>query len=56
MTSNMTLPTHMLTTMPQNSSGWEVMTLGPGVMPWISIAPPIRAITALEGMPRLREG
>ena len=32
------------------------MTCGPGMMPWIVIAPTISAITALGGMPSVSSG
>ena len=32
------------------------MTFGPGMMPWIVIAPTISAITALGGMPSVSSG
>jgi len=47
----MMLPMAKLTIRPQNSSGWAVMSIGPGWMPWMMSAPSIRAITASPGMP-----
>jgi len=49
----MRLPTHMLATTPQNSSGRSVITRGPGAMPWIMSAPIIIAMVGLDGMPRV---
>jgi hypothetical protein len=46
----------MLAIIPQNKSGRCVMTCGPGVMPWIVMAPTINAMTALEGMPSVSSG
>ena len=46
----------MLAIMPQNSSGRSVITCGPGVMPWIIIAPTISAMTGLDGMPSVSTG
>ena len=51
--SSMRLPIHMEAIMPQNRSGELVMTSGPGTMPWIVMAPTMRAITALGGIPRV---
>ena len=42
--------------MPQNRSGFLVMTSGPGWMPWMIMAPTISAITALDGMPSVSMG
>ena len=42
--------------MPQNRFGFLVMTCGPGTMPWMVMAPTIRAITAFGGMPSVRSG
>ena len=42
--------------MPQNSSGCSIATFGPGVMPWISSAPIISAISGCDGMPSVRSG
>ena len=56
MTTSMALPIHIEAIMPQNRSGFLVMTSGPGWMPWMIIAPTIRAITALDGMPRVNIG
>ncbi len=56
MMTSIALPIHMLAIMPQNSAGWDVITCGPGVMPWIVIAPTISAITALGGMPSVSSG
>ena len=50
------LPTHMLAISPQKSSGFCVITCGPGAMPWIVSAPSISAITALAGMPSVSVG
>nr|WP_246081564.1 hypothetical protein [Nocardioides litoris] len=41
---------------PHTSSGCSSMTFGPGVMPWMMKAPTIRAITGLDGMPRVSSG
>ena len=50
------LPTHIDAIMPQNSSGSSVTTFGPGVMPWMIIAPIISAITGFDGMPSVSIG
>ncbi len=50
------LPTHIEAIMPQKRSGLAVMICGPGWMPWMIMAPIIRAITGLEGMPSVRRG
>jgi len=50
------LPTHMLATMPQNSSGRSEMMAVPGAMPWMSIAPIISAMTGFDGMPSVSSG
>ena len=42
--------------MPQKRSGFLVITCGPGMMPWIVMAPTIRAMTAFGGMPSVRSG
>ena len=42
--------------MPQNSAGSSVATFGPGVMPWMIIAPIISAMTGLAGMPSVSIG
>ena len=42
--------------MPQKSAGSSLMTLGPGVMPWMMKAPIISAITGWAGMPRVSIG
>ncbi len=54
--TSMALPIHIDTIMPQNRSGFLVMTSGPGWMPWMIMAPTISAITALDGMPRVSMG
>ena len=54
--TSIALPIHMDAIMPQNSSGFLVMTCGPGMMPWIVIAPTISAMTALGGMPSVSSG
>ena len=46
----------MLAIIPQKSSGWLVITCGPGWMPWIIIAPTISAITGLVGRPSVSIG
>jgi hypothetical protein len=56
MISSIRLPIHIEAIMPQNSSGFLVITCGPGMIPWIVIAPTISAITALGGMPRVSSG
>jgi hypothetical protein len=56
MTSNSRLPIHMRATVPQNSAGLFSVTNGPGMMPWMVIAPTVSAITALGGMPVVRSG
>ena len=55
-TTSMRLPSHMLAIRPQNSAGCLLMISGPGVMPWIIMAPIISAISAFGGMPRLSIG
>ena len=50
------LPIHIEAIIPQKSPGRSVITCGPGAMPWIIIAPIIRAITGLEGMPSVSSG
>ena len=52
MTKSITLPISIDAIRPQKRSGLSVITFGPGVMPWISMAPAISAITAFEGIPR----
>ncbi len=52
----MKLPTHIDTISPQNSAVSSLMTLGPGVMPWMMNAPIISAITGWAGMPRVSIG
>src|SRR5436190_7812280 len=56
MMTSMKLPIHIEAIMPQNRSGFLVMTSGPGWMPWMIMAPTISAITALDGMPRVSIG
>src|SRR5919107_1184018 len=56
MMSSIRLPTHMEAIMPQNRVGFLVITCGPGMMPWMVMAPTMRAITALGGMPRVSSG
>ena len=56
MTTSMRLPIHIEAIMPQNRSGFLVMTSGPGWMPWMIMAPTIRAMTALDGMPSVSIG
>ena len=50
------LPIHIEAIMPQNRSGFLVMTSGPGWMPWMIMAPTISAMTALDGMPSVSIG
>ena len=52
----MALPIHIEAIRPQNNSGLLVITWGPGWMLWIVIAPTIKAITALGGMPSVSKG
>ena len=54
--TSMALPIHIEAIRPQNSSGLLVMTCGPGWMLWIVMAPTIKAITALGGMPSVSKG
>ena len=56
MTTSIRLPIHIEAIMPQNSSGFLVMTSGPGWMPWMIMAPTISAMTALDGMPSVSIG
>src|SRR3546814_8886137 len=55
-TTSIKLPIHMDTIRPQKSSGWLVMTWGPGWMLWIVMAPIIRAVSALHGIPKVSSG
>ena len=52
----MTLPIHMLATMPQNRSGRLVITAEPGSMPWMIMAPIISAMMAFDGKPSVSSG
>ena len=54
--TSMALPIHIEAIMPQKSSGFLVMTSGPGWMPWMIMAPTISAMTALDGIPRVSIG
>src|SRR5436190_1442082 len=45
--SSIPFPIHMLAISPQKRSGLEVITCGPGTMPWIIIAPSMSAIEVL---------
>ena len=56
MTTSIRLPTHIEAIMPQNRSGFLVMTSGPGWMPWMIMAPTISAMTALDGIPSVSIG
>ena len=56
MISSIRLPTHMEAIMPQNRVGFLVITCGPGMMPWMVMAPTISAITAFGGMPSVSSG
>src|ERR1700759_1910158 len=56
MTTSIRLPIHIEAIMPQNRSGFLVMTSGPGWRPWVIMAPTINAITALDGMPSVSMG
>ena len=56
MTISIRLPIHIEAIMPQNRSGLSVITLGPGTMPWMVMAPSISAITGLGGMPMASSG
>src|SRR5467141_376070 len=56
MITSIRLPIHIEAIMPQNRSGFLVMTSGPGWMPWIIMAPTISAMTALDGMPSVSMG
>src|SRR5258705_8995939 len=55
-TSSTTLPTYMLATNPQNSSGCCVINMGPGEMPWTMIAANITAVIGPVGMPSANIG
>ena len=46
----------MLATIPQNRSGRLVITAEPGWMPWMIMAPIIRAMMALDGRPSVSSG
>ena len=50
------LPTHNDAIRPQKSAGSSLMTLGPGVMPWMMNAPTSSAITGCAGRPRVSSG
>ena len=52
----MMLPMYMLATMPQNMSGFCVISRGPGCRPWMMKAPSSSAITTLGGMPSVSSG
>ena len=54
--TSIALPIHIDTIRPQNNSGLRVITIGPGWMLWIIIAPNISAITAPVGMPIVSSG
>src|ERR671916_381519 len=56
MMSSIRLPIHMEAIMPQNRFGFLVITCGPGMMPWMVMAPTIRAITAFGGIPKVSSG
>ncbi|PLC11761.1 hypothetical protein AUQ48_05315 [Kocuria flava] len=56
MISSRMLPTYIEFTTPQNSSGSCSTSWGPGVTPWMSSAPNIRAMVALAGIPRVSSG
>ena len=47
MTTSIRLPIHIEAIMPQNRSGFLVMTSGPGWMPWMIMAPTISAMTGV---------
>ena len=50
------MPIHIEATSPQNSSGFRVITCGPGWMLWMVIAPTISAMTAFGGIPSVSIG
>ena len=52
----MALPIHIEAMTPQNRAGCSLTTFGPGVMPWIIMAPIISAIRGCAGMPRVSIG
>src|SRR5690606_8690180 len=54
--TSIAFPIHMDATRPQNSSGLEVITWGPGWMLWMIMAPTISASTALGGRPSVSMG
>ncbi len=54
--SSMRLPIHIEAIMPQKRSGRFSMTCGPGTMPWMVMAPTMRAMTAFGGMPSVSSG
>ena len=56
MISSIRLPIHIEAIIPQNRVGCLVITCGPGIRPWIVMAPTISAITALGGMPSVSNG
>ena len=55
-TSSIALPRYMLVTVPQKSSGFFSIIMGPGVIPWIISAPSRMPMTALAGMPSVSSG
>src|SRR6478752_6538432 len=55
-TISIALPTHIEAIRPQNRLGLLVMTFGPGVMPWMVMAPIISAITGVDGRPSVSIG
>src|SRR5512135_179676 len=54
--TSIALPIHIEAIRPQNSAGLLVMTWGPGWMLWMVMAPIIRAMAALGGMPSVSIG
>ena len=52
----MALPTYMLATVPQKTSGRSMIIKGPGLRPWIMRAPRRSAMMTFGGMPRLKSG
>ena len=52
----MRLPTYMLATTPQNTSGRWLMSSGPGAMPVMTSAPRRMAVAGENGMPSDRSG
>jgi len=55
-TTSIRFPIHIEAIRSQNSSGCLSMTAGPGMIPWIIMAPTMRAMTAFDGRPSVSMG